>query len=513
MKTYSRRLGGMPMGYLLPLVAVWAGCATPTVVEKTPAMSEARGTEKEEGSSGDGPAPSAQLPPALASTPLVAAKPAKRPVAGRALPTDVLSDLELTDEADVATVLRTLAKAAGVNMMISPRVAGTVSFAFKDIPWDQAFRSVVMTAGLTYAWEGEVLRVMTIEDMKRDLEMETVLKQREDVKAGKRLVEPMAIQVIPVKYSKARTVGLTVKALLADNVDKGASAEFSSRASVSIDEENNAIVVHAIPQDIEKAVALVEQLDRAKPQVHIEARIVEASRDAARQLGVQWGLTMAKISGDRLITTGGDEATARGYNSDFPAQLETSAGFAMGLISEKIGTSELLNMQLTALQRKGRIQILSSPSITTLDNEPAIIESGEERAYQKSTGTGSGTDISIEWKKAVLKLEVIPHIVDGEFLRVEISANKDSFDETNPETTTGELPVNTKHASTTVLLRNGETVVIGGLSQESSSRSDSGIPILMDIPGIGVLFKSKSQAKQWDETLIFITPKIIGSQM
>ena len=512
-----RRFVGLSLGLPLWMSAIWAGCAGPAVVDKAPSMSGALAEREAPGAEKDSK-PSRALPPVLESSPKESASVSKETVV-RELPTLVLSDLELTDEADVATILRTLAKAAGVNMLVSPKVSGTVTFAFKNVPWDQAFRSVVSSAGLTYQWEGDVLRVMTIDDMKRDLEMETVLKQREGVKAEKRRVEPMAIQVIPIKYSKAKSIGATVKTLLADSADKGATAEFSSRASVSIDEENNAIIVHAIREDIAKATALVERLDRAKQQVHIEARIVEATRDAARQLGVQWGVSAARLDNGRIIALGEPGFTTGGYNSDFPAQFaqkqipsalaSSPVGLTLGLISDKIGGSELLSMQLTALARKGRIQILSSPSITTLDNEAAVVESGEERAYQKSSTTGIGADI--EWKKAVLKLEVTPHVVDENYLRVEISANKDAFDDTKPASN-GEFPVNTKHASTTMLLRNGETVVIGGLSKETDSTTSSGIPFLMDIPFIGHLFKNKGQSKSFDETLIFITPKVVAER-
>ncbi|MGD9613225.1 MAG: type II and III secretion system protein, partial [Kiritimatiellia bacterium] len=165
----------------------------------------------------------------------------------------------------------------------------------------------------------------------------------------------------------------------------------------------------------------------------------------------------------------------------------------------------------TALQRKGNLKLLSSPTITTLDNEEADITSGEERDYRKTTGTGNEGDLTVEWKEAVLELKVTPHVVDGEYLRVQIIARKESFDETKPEFG-GEYPVNKKNASTTVLLRNGETVVIGGLSLESDSDTRTGIPWLMDLPGIGALFKSKSQAKKFDETLIFITPRIIADR-
>ena len=484
-------------------LAIGIGCAAPAVVDKMPALNEFSGDREEAAAD---PARARALPAAVEDAPRKGGEPA-RESAFRELPTLILSDLELTDEADVATILRTLAKAAGVNMLVSPQVSGKVAFAFKDVPWDQAFRSVVSTAGLTYMWEGDVLRVMTIDDMKRDLEMETVLKQREGVKAEKRRVEPMAIQVIPIKYAKARNVGATVKTLLAAAADKAVGAEYSSRASVSIDEESNAIIVHAIREDIAKALALVERLDRAKRQVHIEARIVEATRDAARQLGVQWGGNVARVDNGRLVAGGGQGAG--GYGAVFPAQFAQTldpVGLTLGMVTEQIGASEWLSMQLTALARKGRIQILSSPSIITLDNEAAIVESGEERAYQKSSTTGAGVDL--EWKKAVLKLEVVPHVVDDEFLRVEITANKDTFDETKPESN-GEFPVNTKHARTTVLLRNGETVVIGGLSKEMSSSTSAGIPYLMDIPLVGALFRNRGQSKSFDETLIFITPRII----
>lgn len=512
---FSLRFPGTSMGPVLLLAAILAGCAAPTattsVVHKQPGLSEWK-------KPGEAPPPAVrpsrtELPPALTTAPMKARDVARISVE-KQLPTDTIGDLALADEADVATILRALAKAANVNMLVSPDVSGKVSFTFKDVPWDQAFRSVIISAGLSYAWEGDVLRVMTLEDMQRDLAIETVLKQRADVKAEKRKVEPLMIQVIPVKYSKAANIGATVKSLLDATTQKGTDpAAAGQRASVSIDVDNNAIIVHAIRDDIDKAVALVEQLDRAKAQVHIEARIVEATRDTARQLGVQWGANTAQINGNRLVTAGGRGATAGGYNSDFPSQfaqaLNPPVGMTLGLVSERIGGSELLSMQLTALARKGNIKILSSPSITTLDNETAIIKSGEERAYRSTTSTGNELDLAVEWKEAVLELNVTPHVVDGEFLRVEINARKESFDETKQQSN-GEFPVNKKQASTTVLLRNGETVVIGGLSLESDSDTHSGIPVLMDIPGIGALFKNRSQAKEFDETLIFITPKIIA---
>ncbi len=496
------------------LVCCIGGCATPPTAHREPAMTDWPTVEQRAATAPmpQSRTPAVDLPPAIAvSTPAVPDPMAPAPE--RALPTMIISDLDLPAVTDVTTVLRAMARAAEVNMMISPGVTGEISFTFREIPWDQAFRSVIATTGLGYTWEGDVLRVMTLDDMKRDLDIAAVRKERESVRAELRQVEPLAMQVFPIRYARARGLGDIVRVMLAGAPGDVTQAVISPRAYVSVDEENNAIVVHAIREDLAKAQILIEQLDQPKAQVHIEARIVEATRDTARQLGVQWGGQRATLDGGRLMTVGGPGVTAGGYASDFPAQFAQEvgvapAGFTLGFISEKLGGSELLNLQLTALQRAGRIQILSSPSITTLDNEKAVIESGEERAYRVTTGTGNILDVSLEWKKAVLKLEVTPHVVDDAYLRVEIIANKDSFDETRPQTN-NEFPVNTKHARTTVMLRDGETVVIGGLSLESKSDTQTGIPFLMNIPVVGHLFKNSGKAVKFDDTLIFITPRIL----
>lgn len=431
----------------------------------------------------------------------------------KALPSQTISDLDLAGVTDVATVLRAMARAAGVNILVSPSVKGEISFSFQDVPWDQAFRGVIASAGLTYVWEGDVLRVLTLDDLQKELAMENARAEREKVKAEVRQVEPLVMQVHQVRYARAKPLGDILAALLGGSFGAVRDAVPGQRVYVSVDEENNAIILHAPREDLQKAQTLMQQLDRPKPQVHIEARIVEATRDTARQLGVQWGGQYATIQGNRMLTAGGAGLTDGGFVSDFPAQfaqgLDPQAGFSLGFLSEKFGGSELLSMQLSALQRSGQIKILSSPSITTLDNEKAVIESGEERAYRVTTGTGNILDVSLEWKKAVLLLEVTPHVVDEGGLRVEIVANKDSFDETRPQTN-NEFPVNTKHASTTVMLRNGQTVVIGGLSQESSSDVRNGIPVLMDLPLLGHLFRNTNTASKFDDTLIFITPTILG---
>lgn len=487
-----------------------AGCQSPLTAHKEPRMEE-WGADSHPAAPRTAVKPEGGAPPAIPQ--LFAETPAPAPAAPvRELPKGRISDLDLSGMTDVTTVLRAMAKSAGVNMLISPHVTGSVSFTFREVPWDEAFRSILDSAGLTYAWSGDVLRVMTVEDLRRDLEIETIQKNRASLKAEMRKTEPMMVQVIKVRYTKAQSLGATLKTLIAQALPESGKDASMPQTAVTVDEENNSIILHAKAGEIGKAQTLVSQLDRPKPQVRIEARIVEANRDTARQLGVQWGGHHAVASGGRIQTIGGPGVAAGGYVSDFPApftqELTKPYGLTLGFISERFGGGELLNMQLTALQKDGRIRILSSPSVTTLDNEKAVIESGEERAYRKTTGTGNILDVSLEWKKAVLKLEVTPHVIDDKRLRVEIVANKDSFDETKPQTN-GEYPVSTKHASTTVLLMDGQTAVIGGLSRETKSAAETGIPFLKNIPVLGYLFKNDTTAALKDETLIFITPRIL----
>ncbi len=430
----------------------------------------------------------------------------------RTLPTMVITDLDLAEEVEIATLLRLMARLADVNLLLSPRVSGTIAFTFSGVTWDNAFRSIMASAGLTYEWEDDVLRVMTIEDMRRELEVETARRDRESIRQDLIQTEPLVLEVIPVRYVSAENIGQTVARTIAGEALARGEGAVRGRATVSVDTESNQLIVHAVRADVDKAIALVEQLDRIRALVQIEAQIVEATRDTARQLGMQWGGGASRMRGSRLIGVGDAGVTLGEYASDFPAPFATSgasvSGFGVGVTSERLGMNEMLQLQLTALQQQGNVNIQANPTVTTLDNEMAVIESGEERAYRVSTGTGNILDVSLEWKKAVLRLEVTPHVIDENMLRVVIVANKDSFDETKPQTN-NEFPVNTKRARTTVMLENGETTMIGGLSLESSSETKAGVPVLMHIPLMGRLFRNKTNMGRFDETIIFITPTIL----
>jgi len=187
---------------------------------------------------------------------------------------------------------------------------------------------------------------------------------------------------------------------------------------------------------------------------------------------------------------------------NFPAAIEGAAGMSLGYMFENVGRN-LLTVQLTALQQEGKLNILSSPSITTLENQTAFIESGEKVPIQ----TVEDGEVNIKYEDAVLRLEVTPHVIDKNFLKLKILTNKDELDFTR--TVAGNPTIITKKAETTVMLSHGQTTVIGGLNKERVSETESGVPFLKDIPGLGWLFRSRASTNAMEEVLIFITPYIL----
>ena len=424
--------------------------------------------------------------------------------APKPLPTRKIS-LKMTD-INVAVLLRALARAAEQNIILNQKVTGKVNINIHQAPWDQVFTSILRTNGLSYAWEGDIIRIMTAEDMDADLRSKT--RER-----ALMLTQPPLTRIVAVKFTEANK--------LKSNLEKFVTLDRSGKqtGSILVDEHTNSLIIQAIRIDMDRILAVIEKLDRPTPQVLIEAIIVEANKDVARELGIQWGGVYAGKSGDkRAIVTGQQGGLSDGVpvNSDLSDLNVTSGsvvnlpaaglgGFnpmTLGLIYTRVG-EYLLSAQLSALQDQGKLHILSSPSITTLDNQTALIESGQDVPFQ-SVEDG---EVKVEYKKAVLALRVTPHVIDGDTLKMYIKVNKDEPDFSR--TVLGNPTIITKNAETNVIQNDGQTIVIGGLSKETSSRSKTGTPFLEDIPGLGYLFKRKSSADQMEELLIFITPHIL----
>jgi type IV pilus assembly protein PilQ len=417
------------------------------------------------------------------------------------LPTRTIS-LKMTN-IDVAVVLRALARASDLNIIVSEQVTGKININIAQAPWDQVFLGILRTHGLNYSWEGEIIRIMTADDMEADIKRQT--RQRELT-----LAEPPLTRIVPIRFSSAQR--------LKDNLEKFLSVDKNDKAigSILVDEHTNSLIIQAIRNDMTSIISVIEQLDQATPQVLIEAFIVEANKDVARELGIQWGgvaRTGALGSGTGFATgsgnesLGGDVSTAVNPSSgtvvDLPAQpLSGFEPFALGLVYQNIGDA-LLSAQLSALQDQGKLNILSSPSITTLDNQTAFIESGEDIPFQ----TVEDGEVNVEFKKAVLSLKVTPHVIDDKTLKMYINVHKDEADFSR--TVLGNPTILTKNAETNVIQFNGQTIVIGGLNKETTTRSDTGVPYLQDVPGLGYLFKRKGSEDRLEDLLIFITPHIL----
>lgn len=416
-------------------------------------------------------------------------------------------------QAEISVVLRALARSVDISIIINNTVKGVTSLNVVKLPWNQVFEGILKTHGLSYSWEGDLLRIITLEDkadIVRQLEADqAILSKRREME----LSEPLLTKIIHVDYADAGKLKTNLEQFLTE-VDNG-----KTLGSVLLDEHNNALILQATRKDLERMIALITELDQPTAQVLIEAHIIETNSQTARELGVQWGglyrwnrgrdnYWIAPNGNDVMGVNPSEEGVnpSTGWASNFPADLSAAAvagsGFSLGLIAET--SNAILAAQLTALEEEGKLNILSNPSITTLDNQVAIIESGSEIPYQ----TVDDNKVQIEYKKAVLRLEVTPHVIEGDTLRLDIITNKDEPDFTN--TVLGNPTVITKYAKTNVVVFDGQTTVIGGLNKQTDQDLDYGLPWLRNIPVLGYLFKGESRNHQMQDLLIFITPHILN---
>ena len=423
-------------------------------------------------------------------------------------------------QAEVKTVLRSLARIVDKNVLVKNEIKGEVTVDFRDIPWDQAFKSLLGTQGLTYTWEGDIIRIMTFEDLDLDLKRKT-----QDV--GIKWVAPLHTVVIPIDYAKPKDLKETLESFLT------LSKEGKPRGSVRVDEYSNSLVISAIRDDLIKMMPIIKKIDMPTPQIQIKANIVETTKDMARQLGIQWGgMYRGSIYNDQYgwITPGGTGGSTtinptaggytpvygaaglsgQGFGANFPVSATAmSAAGGAGSLGLMIGTlgGNILDMQLNALQRDSKLNILSSPSITTLNNQKAFTENGEKVPYSTIDTSVTPPTRVVKFEDAVLRLEITPHVIDEETLSMKILVKKDEVDPIR--NVDGNPYIIKKQTETNLIVRNGETIVISGLTKQRSLGSDTGVPGLKDVPVLGWLFKSDDRDQKMEEVLIFITPRIL----
>jgi len=455
----------------------------------------------------------------------------EKPVtAVRRLPTKEVS-LKMR-QADVKAVLRALALASGLNILIKNEVKGDVSVEFKAVPWDQAFKSILRNQGLTYEWEGNIIRVMSMEDQERDL------KRRSNEVSGRSMEQLMTI-VVPIEYGKPKDISDNLKDFLTKDKDG------KPIGSIKVDEHSNSLIISAIRQDLDQMMTIIEKIDKPTYQILIKANIVEATKDTARNLGIQWGGAYKGVVGGRNVyvtpggtiptgtpttsstpatydpikggvntpTSGDPGLSGQGFGVNFPASAAAIAAAggsgSLGLLFGTIG-GNILEVQLQALQQDNKVNILSSPSITTLDNQMAYTENGERVPYVSTSSSTTGTTQDVKFEDAVLRLEIKPHVIGEKNLKMEILVKKNEVD--NTRNVLGNPYIIKKETKTTLIVKDGETIVISGLTKQQTSGTESGIPWLKNIPGLGWLFKSSGTGESMEEVLIFITPTILPPQ-
>jgi len=437
--------------------------------------------------------------------------------AARKLPT---KPINLTmRQADLKAVLRAMAKAVNRPILVKNDLKGDVSVDFRQVPWDQAFTGLLKAHGLSYVWEGNLVRVMTSEDLERELKQKV---QQRDIQWVEPLMDPV---IIKIDYADAKKLEQTLKGFLTTDKDG------KTRGSVVLDEHSNSIIISSTARDMARMIPIIEKLDKPTPQVLIKANIVETTKGTARDLGMMWGgMYRGNLGGtNHYITPGGTNGvidpvtnaltytptqqkgiSAEGFASNFPIPNIAGAAGA-GSLGLMIGTlgGNLLEVQLQALQQDNRLNILSSPSITTLDNQKAFTENGERVPFTTlESNSGGAPTQTTKFEDVVLRLEITPHVIDGKNLKMTISVKKDEVDMTR-KSSLGDPFIIKKKTETVLIVRDGETIVISGLTKQRITDSTTGWPLLKDIPVLGYLFKADNKNEVMEEVLIFITPHIL----
>jgi len=405
-------------------------------------------------------------------------------------------------DVDIADVLRLIAEVSDLNVIAGDEVRGKVTIRLVDVPWDQALDIILLTKGLGFMRIGNVLRIAPNDVIAQ--EEEARLQERR----AKERLEDLVVKLQPVNYADANDIKAMVKELLTE------------RGTVNVDTRTNTLVLKDIPSVIDEATALVKAIDTQTPQVMIEAKIVEARLQFSREFGSVWSV------GVQPLSDAWDDASPlrQDIGSNFmrlrPSQLPGAAGATNGavfanpitnlptavanvgafLLDEKIN----LDVQLQAAEVNGDGKVISSPRVVTMDNSKAKIEQGVSIPFQ----TFENGDAQLEFVDAVLKLDVTPHITANQSIIMEVNVTRNAPDD-SVFTLTGSPAIAKNEVDTETLVKDGQTLVLGGIYVVNKSKRQSRVPYLHRIPILGGAFKNNEISDDRQELLIFVTPRIV----
>ncbi len=434
---------------------------------------------------------------------------------------------------EVRRVLQLLADFTGINMVAADTVQGNITLRLKDVPWDQALDIVLKTKNLDKRRNGNVIWIAPVTEL--------IKAEEDEAKAIAQSIKlaPIQSEYIQLSYAKAADI---LKLIEESRDGKGAISNrttnsdslaleslLSPRGSAVADTRTNTLIVNDTAQNIDKIRKMIDLLDVSVKQVMIEARIVRASTDFTKEMGVKWGILSQGITSNNDLLVGGSDTTLWNlrdpekdtdtggwkYEIERPDNLNVNLGavtpgasrIAFGLISL---SDFMLDLELSAVQADGYGEVISTPKVLTADKQAAKIESGTQIPYSSSTGGGANAVPKTEFINATLSLDVTPSITPEGKVMMKLNITKDSPGTPTP---TGQLTINKNTIDTNVVVDNGETVVLGGIFEQENINSQTKVPFLGDLPYVGKLFRRESKQDNKRELLIFVTPRIVNDTL
>lgn len=414
---------------------------------------------------------------------------------------------------EVRAVLQLLADFTEMNLVTSDTVQGNLTLRLKNVPWDQALDIILKTKGLAMRKNGNVLLIAPASEI--------AAREKQELAAQKQLIElePLYSEIIEVNFAKATDLATLLASSTEEGTGAGVTGFLSSRGSATVDLRTNSLLLRDTAEQLVQIRKLIAKLDIPVRQVLIESRIVIASNDFTKELGVRFGASSSDTTGSSVLNNAATSGTLNGttqilngetLQGDDRLNVNLPVANAAGTIAlalAKLPFGTLLELELSAMQAEGKGEVVSSPRVITSNQSKALIEQGTEIPYQEASSSGA---TSVSFKKAVLSLEVTPQITPDDKIIMDLKVNKDQavFDSrfTVPS-------IDTKTVETQVLVENGETVVLGGVYEQTKSKTSSRVPFFGDLPYVGFLFKTTSDINDKKELLIFVTPKIIKDSL
>ncbi|PAJ72630.1 type IV pilus secretin PilQ [Pseudoalteromonas sp. NBT06-2] len=401
----------------------------------------------------------------------------------------------------IRSVLQIIADYNGFNLVTSDSVGGNITLRLDGVPWDQALDIVLKVKGLDKRMDGSILMVAPTEEL--------AAREAKELKAKQQVenLEPLYSEYIQLNYAKAENF---VNLLKTDS-----NTILSSRGSVAVDQRTNTLLLKDTAKSIESVRRMIEVLDVPVKQVLIESRMVTVTDNVQEDLGIRWGFSDQQNSNGIAGTIAGAQNIANGKIPTLAERLNVNLAVSnpagsIGMHVAKLADGTLIDLELSALEQENKAEIIASPRITTANQKKARIEQGTEIPYVQAASSGATT---VTFKKAVLSLEVTPHITPDNKVILDLVITQDTRGDTVSTPTGPATAINTQRIETQVLVNNGQTVVLGGIFQQQIVNSVKKVPLLGDIPYLGYLFRTTSEFNEKKELLIFVTPKIINSTL